>query len=316
MDNKRKILMIGNRDSGKTSYMASAYGLMNTGKYGFYVYGDDESDMWLKTIFQQIKAGQYPLPTDKRSQFNFDLYYHHNKVLSFEWVDYFGGVISESKSQELAEDIGNADAIMIFLEASALAENKKSVTQFRRIQALITEKLTNMDRHFDVIVVITKYDLIGDSIPIEEVCKPLDNFAVSLSNRDNIYFRIVPVSCTSSGFVNVDLPLIDILHTGLGMRYVAHGLRMKELAESALDFNNRRGLLDWTVSRLFGLKTNGELAEEKYQDALAEKALCEELEPAFEKLSKYRENYLIEIPNNQTTNHTIPVSRRSRFGDL
>ena len=316
MDKKRKILMIGNWNSGKTSYMASAYGIMNAGKFGFYVYADEESDLWLKALFNEIKEGRYPLPTDKRGKLSFDLYYYQQQVLSFEWIDYFGGVITESKSQELAEDIDNADAIMIFLEATALAENKKSVTQFRRIQALIAEKLANMDRQFDVIVVITKYDLIGDSIPIEEVCKPLDNFAASLSNRDNIYFRIVPVSCTSAGFVNVDLPLIDILHTGLGIRYVAHGLRVKELAESAMDFNERRGLLDWTVSRIFGLKTNGELAQEKYRDALAEKALWEELELPFEKLCKYRENYQIEIPTNQTQSHTSTVARRSRFGDL
>lgn len=316
MDKQRKILMIGNKDSGKTTYMASAYGILKAGKFGFSVYGDDGSDTWLMKLYNQIRAGQYPIPTDKRGKFDFDLYYYQQKVLSFEWVDYFGGVITESKSEELMADIDDADAIMIFLEAPALAQNNKSVMQFRRIQYLITEKLMNMDRHFDIIVVITKYDLIGDSIPFDDVCKPLANLSSSLSGKEHIYFRIVPVSCTSNGFVNVDLPLIDILHTGLGMNYFAHGLMAKELAEKAQDYNNRRGVFDWAFSRLFGVKTNGELAEENYQTALKEIKLYEELETPFEKLSQYRDNYNVVIPKAQVSGKTIASKRRSRFGDM
>ena len=316
MDEQRKILMIGNKDSGKTTYMASAYGIMKSGKFGFRVYGDHDSDAWLMKLYNQIKIGQYPIPTDKRGKFNFDLYYYQQKVLSFEWIDYFGGVITESRSDELLKDIDEADAIMIFLEAPALAENKKSITQFRRIQSLITEKLTSMDRHFDVIVVITKYDLVGESIPFETVCGSLNNLKNGLSSKDNIYFRIVPVSCTSSGFVNVDLPLIDILHTGLGMNYVSHALLANAHAEKAVDFNNRRGIIDWVVSRLFGAKTNGELAEEHLQAALAEKKLWEELETPFEQLDKYRKNYNIEIPVAKKQSTSSQANRRSRFRNM
>ena len=296
MDKQRKILMIGNKDSGKTTYMASAYGIMKNGKFGFSVYGDDGSDAWLMNLYNQIKVGKYPIPTDKRSQFSFDLYYYQQKVLSFEWVDYFGGVITESKSDQLESDIEDADAIMIFLEASALLENQKSITQFRRIQYLITNKLVEMDRHFDVIVVVTKYDMIGNRASFEDVCRPLNNFSSSIAGKENIYFRIVPVSCTSNGFVNVDLPLIDILHTGLGINYITHAAIVQENIDKATDYNNRRGIVDWAISRLFGVKTNGELAEEHLQTALKEKELCEKLETPFEKLSQYRENYNVEIP--------------------
>lgn len=315
MNEKRKILMIGNKDSGKTTYMASAYGIMKTGKFGFSVYGDNGSDAWLMQLYRQIKEGQYPIPSDKRSEFSFDLYYYQQKVLSFEWIDYFGGVITESKSEALSTDIDDADAIMIFLEASALAENKKSITQFRRIQYLITEKLKNMDRHFDVIVVITKYDLVDNSVPYKKVCAPLENLSCSLSDRENIYFRIVPVSCTSAGFDNVDLPLIDILQTGLGMNYYLHLLKAKEYAEKATDYNNRRGLLDWAYSRLSGLPTNGELAEINARKFMQEKELWEQLETPFEKLSEYRANYKVVIPT-QKKSERIIATRRNRFSNL
>lgn len=317
MGEHRKILMIGNKDSGKTTYMASAYGIMKTGRFGFKVYGDDDSDAWLTKLYHQIKVGQYPIPTDKRGKFSFDLYYYQQKVLSFEWIDYFGGVITESRSEELSKDIDEADAIMIFLEAPALAGNKKSVTQFRRIQALITEKLTSMDRHFDVIAVITKYDLVGESIPYEKVCEPLSNMKSGLSSKENIYFRIVPVSCTAGGFVNVDLPLIDILHTGLGMNYAAHGLLAKAHAKKAVELNNRSGIIDWAFSRLLGAKTNGELAKEQLQAALSEKKLWEELEAPFEQLDKYRDNYHVEIPVARAFTAANPApDRRSRFRNI
>ena len=316
MDKQRKILMIGNKDSGKTTYMASAYGILKNGKFGFSVFGDDGSDAWLMNLYNQIKVGKYPIPTDKRSQFDFDLYYYQHKVLSFEWVDYFGGVITESKSEQLESDIDDADAIMIFLEASALLENQKSVTQFRRIQYLITNKLVEMDRHFDVIVVVTKHDMIGNKASFEDVCRPLNNLSSSIAGKENIYFRIVPVSCTANGFVNVDLPLIDILHTGLGMNYITHAAMVKENVDKATDYNNRRGVVDWAISRLFGVKTNGELAEEHMQTALKEKELCEKLETPFQKLSQYRENYNVEIPVAHTEPNYSTGNRRGRFGNI
>ena len=316
MDKQRKILMIGNKDSGKTTYMASAYGIMKNGKFGFSVFGDDGSDTWLMNLYNKIKVGKYPIPTDKRSRFNFDLYYYQQKVLSFEWIDYFGGVITESKSEELESDIDDADAIMIFLEASALLDNQKSVTQFRRIQYLITNKLVEMDRHFDVIVVVTKYDMVADRASFEDVCRSLNNLSESISGKDNIYFRIVPVSCTSNGFVNVDLPLIDILHTGLGMNYISHAVMVKENAEKAADYNNQRGIFDWAFSRLLGVKTNGELAEEHLQTALKEKELYEKLETPFQKLSQYRENYNVEIPVTHTEMNYSTGNRRGRFVNL
>lgn len=112
MGAKTKILMIGNKDSGKTTYMASSYGLLKGGKFGFYVHADEDTDMQLNKLYASLQQGGYPAPTDKRGSFNFDLYYYHQQVLSFEWLDYYGGVINESKSEQLQNDMDDADAIM------------------------------------------------------------------------------------------------------------------------------------------------------------------------------------------------------------
>lgn len=316
MGAKTKILMIGNTDSGKTTYMASSYGLLNGGKFGFYVHADEDTDRWLNTLYTSIQQGGYPMPTDKRGSFNFDLYYYQQQVLSFEWLDYYGGVINESKSEQLQNDMDNADAIMLFIEAPALLHNQKSITQFRRILYLISNKLMNEERFFNVIIVLTKYDLVGNSAPYDEVCRPLEQFRESISGKGNIYFRIVPVSCTSKGFVNVDLPLIDILHSGLYIRCLSSLYGVQAQEKRFQEYNPKRGFIDWTISRLFGLQTNGEIADAALKEMQKQLELYKQLETPFEKLSQYRQEYQVVIPSLTTGECKKQESRRSRFGSL
>ena len=305
--------MIGNKDSGKTTYMVSAYGAMKAGKYGFSVYGDLDTDAWLMQLYSQIQNGQYPMPSVKREQFDFNLYYYQQQVLSFQWVDYFGGVISEVKSQELAGDIDASDAIMIFLDASALVCHKHVDTKLRRILYLIGEKLADTERTFDVLAVVTKYDLVGNAYPFEEVTKPLETLKTMLSHRDNIHFRTVPVSCTDQGFMNVDLPLIDILYHGLRESRDYHQQQSLEYEKLAKKYYRSSGILDWMLSKLLRVKTNGELARESRVASVQEQNIWQELETALNQLNTYRETYKITIPEFTGTYAPQSEKRNSRF---
>lgn len=316
MGAKTKILMIGNKDSGKTTYMASSYGLLKGGKFSFYIHADEDTDMQLNKLYTSIQQGGYPALTDKRESFNFDLYYYQQQVLSFEWLDYYGGVINESKAEQLQNDLDDADAIMLFIEASALLHNQRSITQFRRILYLISNKLMNEERFFNVIIVLTKYDLVGDSAPYDEVCRPLEQFRASISEKENIYFNIVPVSCTSKGFVNVDLPLIDILHSGLYIQCMSLLDEVQTNEERFQEYNSKRGIIDWTISRFFGLQTNGEIADAALKDMQKQLAIYKQLETPFEKLNQYRQEYQVVIPSLTTEVCKNQKSRRSRFGSL
>lgn len=316
MNEKRRILMIGNQFSGKTTYMASAYGLMRSGKYGFNVRGDDDSDEWLVHLYRGIKKGEYPLPTDKRSEFSFDLFYYHKKVLSFEWIDYFGGVITESAVEQFSKDIESSDAIMLFLDADALKNGDTQMTQFRRIRTLITEKLSDMDSLFDVIVVLTKYDLVEKEASFEEICKPLEQFKMALEGRDNIDFRIVPVSCTENGFVNVDLPLIQVLHKGLLYRYYIHHNSYEEHKTKALSLSNKLTVTDWLLSKIFGAKTNGELLNDEIEILTEEAQFLDELLEPTKQICDYLDNYPVVIPSGESKLEKSIDSRRSRFGNM
>lgn len=312
-----KILMIGNENSGKTTYMASSYGLMKEGKFGFYIRADDDTDVLLSKLYDGIKNGDYPLASDKRRSFEFNLYYYQQPVLSFEWLDYYGGVINEAKSEQLMTDMDEADAVMLFIEADALLHNNRKVTQLRRILYLIGKKLMEVNHFFNVILVLTKYDMVGISASPEDVCRPLLPFSESIQDKKDVYYRIVPVSCTSSGFVNVDLPLIDILHSGLGIKCLGYISAAKAQYDRAIEYNGKRGIVDWAFSRFFGFQTNGEIAEEAEKNMQKQFALYEQIKGPFDKLDQYREDYEIKIPQRVTAGRLNKKrTRRSRFGIL
>lgn len=312
-----QILMIGNENSGKTTYMASSYGLMKKGRFGFYICADEDTDTWLTKLYNNVKDGGYPLSSDKRNSFEFNLYYYQQPLLSFEWLDYYGGVINESKSAQLMTDIDEADAVMLFIEADALLRNDKKVTQLRRILYLIGKKLMKVDHFFNVIVVLAKYDTVGTSASFEDVCRMLSQFSESVQKMKNVYYRIVPVSCTSSGFVNVDLPLIDILHSGVWIKCLDYMISAKAQYDRVVEYNGKRGVVNWVFSKLLGLQTNGEIADKAAKNMQQQLALFEQIKDPFDKLDQYRKDYEIKIPQNMITwQFGEKRTKRSRFGIL
>lgn len=313
-----KILMIGNKESGKTTYMASAFGKMNNGISGFYIHTDSTTKDWFQRVYTQISNGNYPVATDKRGSYHFQLYHNQRSVLDFDWIDYNGGVITDTSIEELRSDIDSADGMMIFLDSVALLNNKMSTHRFRRIIALVTEKLEKNDNPlFSLIIVLTKYDKIPSDITFDQVKKPIQAFIDSANENDKLYIRVVPVSCSKEGFYNVELPLLDILDSGLKLSYIVAGLEAQAYVEQAQDYIKKSGLIDWGISKLFGMKTNGELATECATIAQERYELFQSLEVPTENLANYVSNYTIQFPHaNLNPGRKHNNRRNSRFLDL
>ena len=292
-----KILMIGNKESGKTTYMASAFGVLNDGISGFYIHTDNTTKEWFQRLYRQIGNGYYPDYTDKRGSYHFQLYHNQRSVLDFDWIDYNGGVITDTSIENLKTDIDSADGMMIFLDAEALLNNDIVTHRFRRIIALTSGKLESDDSAlFSVIIVLTKYDKLPADTDIESVTKSIKPFIDDANENDNLYIRVVPVSCTEKGFYNVDLPLLDILDSGLKFSFVMAALEAKYYADQSVDYGGRTGLIDWGFSRLLGVKTNGELAAEYRNKALERLNLFETIKMPMEKLADYVANYVVTYP--------------------
>ena len=293
------ILMIGNKESGKTTYMASAFGLLEGGGADFYIRTDTSSKAWLKKLYSRIRKGNYPDATDKRASYEFELFYNQTKVIDFNWIDYNGGIITEQSIDNLLTDINQSDGMMIFLDAEALWRNNIFVHKFRRIFALINSHLENsVNLLLPIVIVLTKYDRIQADITLDEVTENISNFLDNAKKNNKFYVRVVPVSCTKNGFYNVELPILEILNIGMKNEYKNVILEANAYEEEFQKYNKKRkDIIDWSVSRLIGVKTNKEIAEDYRQKALKKTELYELIENTMENLSVYINNYNITYPS-------------------
>lgn len=205
------ILMIGNKDSGKTTYMCSAYGLLSKGDSGCKLKSADNNREWLRTVFNDIKRGNYPNATNRRNMYDFELFYNKKKLFDINWIDYYGGVISEVSDEEFERDLNDVDGIMLFLDAVSLYNNNEKALRLRRLLAIIMNTFRNSDKIIPVEIILTKYDLLSENVNFTSLLFPLNQFIKNASKSNIVKVKVTPVSCTSNGFYNVTFPFIDII---------------------------------------------------------------------------------------------------------
>lgn len=308
-----KILMIGNKESGKTTYMASAFGLLNDGVDNFHIDADQTTREWYQRLFKSIRSGGYPLASDKRESHRFKLKCLGKEVLDFEWIDYNGGIIRTIDADDLMNDIDTCDGVMLFFDSIALYKNESFKSQVRRILTLIAQKLTNFsDPLFTVILVVTKVDLLPSFDAFKQVSQPLLPFMENTQDNDKIYARIVPVSCSKLGFYNIELPLLDMLDSGMRTAYYKAQQQAKGEVEQFQNLWDSRSVGDWIFSKLNGLPTNGELAQRHLSAAQRQVDLFESIEEPMKKLREYVQSYEIIWPNSVSRSKDSGQGKRGR----
>lgn len=291
--------MVGNEQSGKTTYMSSAYGLLQTPIYGFTVRANDISThSWLNHLYNGLRTHNlYPAPTDKRTAYEFNLLYQEQPIITFEWKDNRGGIINEKSIQikEFIDDITNSDAVMMFFEGNALLNNISSRSRLRRICSLIVSNLEDINDDYYIIILITKYDCIDD-VDFGEVIEPLADFIDMAEENEKIHIFTIPVACTKYELLHVDLPLLAILYGGIIKDYISKSSELKnainqvELLQNSAWFGN--DIYCWFTGEM----SYGDQAEIKRQEAIAKYELLEKIEKASSQLRKFIENYeLFEV---------------------
>ncbi len=85
-----RIVEIGHTGVGKTTYMATLYGIQQEGIEGFSLKAQNSSDHErLIELAKNISQGIYPSATDQRREYNFYLQYENKNIFSFTknlWV--------------------------------------------------------------------------------------------------------------------------------------------------------------------------------------------------------------------------------------
>lgn len=94
-----KITVLGMTGSGKTCYLLGFYYKMGSGMKGYTITTDDDTDVELRDRYAKmcdssLGAARFPTGTDNISKYLFYLQYGYNTIMSFDWIDYLGGVLA------------------------------------------------------------------------------------------------------------------------------------------------------------------------------------------------------------------------------
>ncbi|TVQ45033.1 MAG: hypothetical protein EA365_08880 [Gloeocapsa sp. DLM2.Bin57] len=272
-----KIVMLGHTGVGKTTYMASLYGVMQQDITGFRLKAVDnqEHTRWL-SLAEAIRQGKYPMATDQRNDYEFYLKYQGQKVLSFFCADYRGGALRETQeseqAQKLYQDLKTADGILLFCDSEALLMGKRSINQIGRMIALVNNALQNLAQPLSLGIILTKVDLVPEFT--EQLLTPFESLVTAVNNSHLITGSFIPIVCGTK-LLNIPLPLLFVLHTTITSQAQTFYQSYEDLNGAAINYEKES--LSWKAAfteifdQACGEPTKKQLAKEKQQ--LAEKNL-------------------------------------------
>ncbi len=285
------IVMLGHSGVGKTTYMASMYGTLQSPINGFSLKTEHSSDHdRLVKNFSSIKRGYYPDATAIRSEYRFYLYHHGNNVFPFRWVDYRGGDVYERSDNEQAkmlhQDLLNANGVIVFVDCPTLASGNIRKSGIQRLINLLSVTLKEISHSIPVAIVLTKVDMVSDLG--EREVNVLNPLLESMRASENIAGTIIPIACGTE-MTNVETPLLFNLFIGIRLEVARLAELVNEHIREAEYYRSRSNPFTWIDRKLSGLRTYGELADDKIYNARSKYYALQKLEPSAEALGKYLE---------------------------
>lgn len=105
-----QIVMLGSKGSGKTCFLLAMYQEMRVGKAGFTFSAKSAAvDRQLTRLWKVMQSERgkerYPLRTSDMDNYAMHLNYAFKRYMSFDWIDYPGGVISLDDEEETKQDL-------------------------------------------------------------------------------------------------------------------------------------------------------------------------------------------------------------------
>lgn len=176
----KKIVMLGDRSSGKTCYMLGMYaGIPTDGRSRFSMNATDiDEGMQLSALWaalvNETGKGRWPPITDQAQTYNFELCYGYNLLQEFEWLDYYGRAMlsqsSERDVQILRDYITESSCLFLCISGQDLREritwNNRAKKSTDTKSDVMGKYLAHLGKHlepeerknFPIVIVITKYD--------------------------------------------------------------------------------------------------------------------------------------------------------------
>jgi hypothetical protein len=181
-----QIVMLGHSGVGKTTYMSAMYTRLQNGINGFSLRTNRSDDhQHLLRMHEAILYGRWPANTDQRSEYNFTLLYQQKDCFAFNWADYRGGAIRDSKDNlqvnELINDLRKADAIIIFCDGAEIAQGRTRSSEIGRMSQFVHRAIEGHERPLTEIIVYTKMDLVPQ---IESrIFEPVQNLIATIRSN-------------------------------------------------------------------------------------------------------------------------------------
>lgn len=288
-----RIVMLGHTGVGKTTYMASLYGIMQQGIQGFSLRATgSENHTHFINLSKRISQGHFPTATDQRQEYKFGLRYQGMNVINFSWSDYRGGSIREYQESQQAkglnEDLKTADGMMLFYDSKALLAGKHRENQIGRITALTNHALKELDHPISLAIVLTKTDLLVE-FPTQ-LLESLNGIISSIEASSLIRGTIIPVACGSK-LCNISMPLLFSLHAAVQLKATTaqKNVSSHQTLAELYDSKSRGvgGVANWVVSKFKDEATFHSKAREEREKATEQQREFDKIRSPAQALSHY-----------------------------
>lgn len=210
-----QITILGMSGAGKTCYLLGLYYKMGSGLRGYTITTNEDTDVQLRDRYAKLcdvtleKEKRFPAGTDNILKYEFDLQYGFNTIMSFDWVDYPGGLLDRKNSGNLEEyedvkkAINNSSSLFICVDGSLLVGDDidEKIDKIRDkcsnvINTFFTEYFKSNNTLPPTAIIVTKYDICKDDTDKEElsdiIVEAFSPFFVK--NDDKKIVTIIPVS--------------------------------------------------------------------------------------------------------------------------
>ncbi len=222
-----KVLMLGDSQVGKTTYMASMYGFMADDN-GFNIAATRDADRKaLDRLARRVRRGEYPSRSEFRSEYNFEFRYTEDgeryPLFDFDWLDYRGGALNQRTDDPVAADLqrylNEAQALIVFWDCSTLDSNDRQIRrQWMRIKQLTLAYAAraNEDNPLALTFLLTKSALAPDDWAEKEatIGSDLCNFANTLGKNRNLHGMIAYSEINANSRGNVYYPFLHSMRFG------------------------------------------------------------------------------------------------------
>lgn len=220
-----KVLMLGDSQVGKTTYMASMYGFM-ADDVGFNIAATRSADASaLNRLARRVRRGEYPSRTEFRSEYNFEFRYTEGgerySLFDFDWIDYRGGAINQRADDPVAADLerylNEAQALIVFWDCSTFDSDDRQIRrQWMRIKQLTLSYAARADENKPLALtfLLTKYALIPDGWTETKIGSDLCSFIDLLGQNQYLHGMTAFSEINEDSVGNVYFPFLHSMKFG------------------------------------------------------------------------------------------------------